>query len=92
MKKSVFTVAAILGCNVLWTSAVFAADMLQAYEPPVPPLVEETQQFNWDRFYVGVVGGYAIGDVNVTTNFPTTIFDSSNDISGSIPAKVPNAT
>lgn len=76
--------AAGMAAYLAFGSAALAADLIQP-PPPLyvePPVAEEDERFDWDRFYVGLVGGYGFAAVDVTTDNPPSFFDRSFDISG----------
>lgn len=70
----------LLGTSLLAGQGLAADLPIGIYVPPV--IVEEQDQFNWDRFYAGVVGGYAWADVNITTDNPPTFFEQAFAING----------
>ena len=74
--------ATSFACLSQLSSPAVAADLPVAVY--IPPVVEEepAEQFDWDRFYAGVLVGYGWATVDVTTDSPPSFFDRSFDLSG----------
>lgn len=71
----------LLGTTLLVTQGLATDLPMNTYVPPAP-VEEDAEQFDWDRFYAGLVVGHASGNVDITTNAAPTFFDQSFALSG----------
>ena len=63
--------------------AAESADLMFEPDPvPVPDVAPDPEGFDWNRFYGGVVGGYAQGSAGITNTFGNSFFTGNPDISG----------
>lgn len=71
----------LLGTALLVTQGLATDLPMNTYVPPAP-VEEDAEQFDWDRFYAGLVVGHASGNVDITNNFGNAFFDRSFALSG----------
>jgi outer membrane immunogenic protein len=83
--KNRFVGSAAVAVPVLFAAIAatpsYSADYPVEIAAPVPVLDEESL---WDRFYVGVYGGYGLGDVEITTDSPPSNLEQSFNIDGAV--------